>query len=132
MNNIRQTLIDPSDRSVRERDDLRKVGQVILVGGTIGEVISAIGIIVGVMSYGNHPNFGIATIVNSLCGFFASREVYIVGKNLENMMMGNIFERTLYSINAENFTNGMTKNTLILHRFSKIIAQSLENNNGPY
>lgn len=127
MNEIRQNLVEPSDKGYQVRKDAAMAGAVLQVGGTIGQALFAIITLVGLLSVGNYPKLGVFSVVKGAFGFILSREAFLVGKNLQNIMTSNIFERVLYAATAENFIQGLSKDTLILSTFSKTIALNLEN-----
>lgn len=123
MNEIRRTLLDMSELGNRDRKDLAAYVQLIKAGAKIGEIAFGILAFVGLITLGTHLK--VATLVTGVCGYFASREIFQVGKNLEQMFDGNFVQRAMCTTNEENFINVLTHDTRILKEFNKIFAQGL-------
>lgn len=126
MGNLQNILVDTSHTATKTRKDAAIAGTLLNVAGTVAEVACTIMTVIGLFKLNTYPITSFVAVISGVCGSLFSREISFVGRNLENMMTSNFFERILYASTAESFTQALTKDTYVLSRFSKTLALQLE------
>jgi hypothetical protein len=123
MNEIRRTLSDISERGNRDRKGLAAYAKPIQAWAKVGEIAFGILAVVGLIK--SVTSLRVGTLLTGLCGYFASRDIYVVGKNLEIISLSNTIHRIYHTFNEERLINFLTQDTRILREFNIRLVQGI-------
>ncbi|HSX13476.1 MAG TPA: hypothetical protein VLE96_03555 [Chlamydiales bacterium] len=123
---IREDILDCSSRGAIERKGWAEQGELLQISGTLGQVSNTICTLVGLILFGNFRLIGLCLMSFGVLGFVASRDVSLLGKNVQNLMNSNLLQRSKCVASAENLTDSLIKETLICNLFRQKLIRSFE------
>lgn len=118
-NTVRNALLDPSDKGIRDRKEIAQVAGVAKIESAAGCALFGLLTLLSASVIRTNPVTGGLFFVMNSIGGLTSIESYQLAKNIEKLVggngaLGNLFQRVYSSYSPEQLVREITKDTLVV------------------
>lgn len=124
-------LVDITPEGCRAREEIAAGAGLLQGAGALGVCAGIATTVAGACLSRQYPIAGSLTSATGVFGAFASREVYLFGRNVRQIMNDDLLVRTAYASHPYKFEQALTRDTFVIGPiFGPSFVRELKESNG--